>query len=219
MRMRRLVLLAVAAGLSALAVFGARTSSVQAFVLPPRPDPGVAGGGYVLANPLAPNIPTNRRSFEFAIRQSQVTGAITGKSLTMRAFSSVSCALDLFRGDNYVARSWTSTPGYPGIPPHPVDGALIAPCSLVGTPLAADFGGLADLFLVDGVGGEHFTGLQFGYHVHVVVGPDATPAGDMFFVGQTSGPLLPATPPVIGPPFLKVGNVGVIDGVKAPICP
>lgn len=217
--MRRLVLLAVAVGLSTVAVFGARTSSVQAFVPPPGPNPGVAGGGYVLADPAGPNVPANRKGFEFAIRQSQVTGAITGKSLSLRTFGSPSCALDFFCGDNYVARSWTSTPGYPGIPPYPGDGAVILPCSLVESPASADFDGFADLFLVDPVGGEHFTGLQFGYHVHVIVGPDATPAGDLFFVGQTSGPPLPPTPPVLGPPFLKVGNVGVIDGVKAPICP
>ena len=77
------------------------------------------------------------------------------------------------------------------------------------------FKGIASLFLVDPIGGEHFTGITFGYDVDVFVGPDPTPFGDFIAVTEMFGPPLPMPLP-FGP--LASGNVGVTEGVLAPGC-
>ena len=215
--MRRLVLVGIAGALCAVAIFAARASSAHAFIPPPGPDPGVAGGGYTL---VGPNIEVNRLRFEFALRQSQVDGSIRGKGLTLRAFGAFTCALDAFCGTKFVARSWTPTL-YPGFPP-PFGGgpsAMIFPCSLyvgVAPPIASGgFKGMMTVFLVDPIGFEHFTGITFGVDVDVFVGPDAGPTGDSIMVAEMFGPLLPFPLP-FGP--LASGNVGTIEGVLAPSC-
>ena len=209
--MRRSVVFGLVTLLCAVAVFAARASSAQALVPPPGPDPGVAGGGYVLTGP---NIEANRIRFEFAVRQSQDDGMIRGKSLTIRSFGAFTCALDTFCGTKYVSRSWTSTP-YPGIPAAfgGEGSAGMDTCSLyVFTDVvpSGGFHGVAHLFLIDPSGGEHFTGLTFGYSLDVFVGPDASPAGDFIAISGIIGPPLPVPMPV-GP--LASGNIGVTDGV------
>ena len=221
--MRTLVLIGIAAALCAIAIFAARATSAHAFIPTPGPDPGVAGGGYVVMPSGAPNIEVNRVRFELALRMSQVDGSIRGKSLTVRAFGALTCAVDAFCGTKYVARSWALTP-YPGIP-APFGGgspALISPCSMwVGIGylpvFAAGFSGVANLFLVDPAGFEHFTGITFPYGFNVLsVGPDTSPAGDgVAVVEMPGGPPLPMPLPS---GELAAGNLGYTEGVFAPSC-
>lgn len=101
--MRKIALLAVVAALgvvAALAAGGAGAARRAA-------DQGFAGGGFVV-NPALPG--DKRVRFAFAVRESQTTGVVPGKTLTYRVqgFDSVRYVV---RGASFGNCSLVSTPG------------------------------------------------------------------------------------------------------------
>lgn len=118
--MRRLTLLALAA---AVAAAGVLAGSAGAWLDPPAPNMGVSGGGYTLINPGNPNVEANRARFEFALRQQQTSGWISGKLLTIRTSKP--------DGTKLVVRAWPQypNPGSPAKPGQPWE-YYINPCSM-----------------------------------------------------------------------------------------
>ena len=210
--MRRAVLLGV---IATAAVLGAGVGVAQGFVPPRAPDPGVTGGGFTLVDPAGRNVESNRARFEFALRQSQATGLIRGKSLTMRATCSTAVAAtdgSGFVGTRCVARSWTPTP-YAGIPPYPGGGAVVrAHCGLDVSGNYGSFYGTAALLVVDGAGTEHRTAVQFDYFFELL----RSARGD--FVAVSADRALPLPLPGESDSTVVSGAAGTIEGVQAPSC-
>lgn len=192
---------------AAASVAAALATAAQAIIPPPGPDLGVAGGGYTLNFPGSPNVEWNRARFEFALRESQATGEVRGKSLTVRVLG-----FDFVT--KFVLRSWTLTPGYAGIPAYPGSGARVSPCSLLvlaspgGGPMLLRFSGVADVFTLVG-----------DTEVPYAPMPQMPYTMDMMGGANTIQMSTPATPPFPLPKgALASGNLGGTDGVKAPGC-
>ena len=225
--MRKLLTLGCVTALSAAAVLAAGVGSAGAYI-PAGPDISMAGGGYTLVNPKGPNVEANRSRFEYALRVSQATGAVYGKGVTVRGWGPSRTATDGsgFTGTRYVARIWTSTLSYPGVPADPHDGATFDGCAaytVMGDPtlgLQGFFVGNADVYLVEANGTtEHATGIQF--RVLYAINDGTSVAGPMiaYYLVDTNN-----SPSLVPPPFalaggngfyqsLKYGTTGVKDGV------
>lgn len=225
--MRKLLTLGCVTALSAVAVLAAGVGPAGAYI-PVGPDISIAGGGYTLVNPAGPNIESNRARFEYALRVSQTTGAVYGKGVTIRGWGPSRTATDGsgFTGTRYVARMWTTTTGYPGLPADPGTGATFENCAaytVMGDPslgLQGFFIGNARVYLVEANGTtEHATGIQF--RVLYAINDAASAAGPMiaYYLLDASN-----SPSLVPPPFslaggngsyqpLKSGMTGVKDGV------
>ena len=225
--MRKMLVLGCVTAATAAAVLIAGVGTVGAY-LSSGPDISIAGGGYTLVNPAGPNTESNRARFEYALRVSQTTGAVYGKGVTIRGFGPSRTATDGsgFTGTRYVARMWTTTTGYPGLPADPGNGATFDNCTaytVMGDPslgLQGFFIGNANVYLVEANGTtEHATGIQF--RVLYAINDAASVAGPMiaYYLLDSSN-----SPSLAPPPFslaggngfyqsLRSGTTGVKDGV------
>lgn len=165
-----------------------------------RPDAGVSAGGHTLLDPARPNVEANRARFELAVRESQATGAIRGKSLTIRVKG--------FDNRLYVVRSNAVPVG---------GGANIASCSLTISPDGelATLTGNADVFVLVG-GVETPSGRRFAFAMMLadLANPSGAGHDEILIVQETGAPLPFALPDGV----LASGNVGMVEGPKAPAC-
>ena len=230
--MRKVLTLGCVTALSAVAVLAAGVGPVGAY-LSSGPDISMAGGGYTLVNPAGANADPNRARFEYALRQNQTTGVVYGKGVTLRGPGPSRTATDGsgFTGTTYVARSWTSTTNYPGLPPDPHDGATVDDCGaylVMGDPalgLQGFFVGQFDVYLVESNGTtEHATGIHFRALYAINEGTSAAGSNIAYYFVDTSNERVLITAPFSLPggdgyyQQLKYGTTGVKDGVQSPLC-
>ena len=232
--MRKMLVLVCVTAATAAAVLIAGVGTVGAY-LSSGPDISIAGGGYTLANPAGANVESNRERFEYALRQSQTTGVVYGKGVTLRGQGPSRTATDGsgFTGTTYVARAWTSSGniGYPGLPPDPGDGATVDYCGsfLVAGQAALGlqgfFVGQFDVYLVEANGTtEHNTGITFRALYAINEGTSSEGSNIAYYFVDDANNRIIATAPFNLPGAdgyyqkLTSGSTGVKDGVQSPLC-
>ena len=232
--MRKVLTFGCVTALSAIAVLAAGVGPVGAY-LSTGPDILIAGGGYTLVNPAGANVESNRARFEYALRESQTTGVVYGKGVTLRGQGPSRTATDGsgFTGTTYVARSWTSSgnTGYPGLPPDPHDGATVDDCGAylvmgdTALGLQGFFVGQFDVYLVESNGTtEHTTGITFRALYAINEGTSSAGSNIAYYFVDLNNERTLVTAPFSLPggdgfyQQLKSGSTGAKDGVQSPLC-